>query len=106
MRTSPLAVHWRSLAAVALAAALVAAPGCRKGESEKEADPVVAVKVVTVARDDVAATVTVVGTVTPRNVAAVAPKIAAPIVEMAILKDRSVAAGQVIARLESRDLQS
>lgn len=99
LRASMAPVLCLSMLSMALAS-------CHGADSAAEAEPVVAVKVVKAERDDVSESVTAVGTVTPRNVASVASKVSAPIVEMAILKDRAVAAGDVIARLESRDLQS
>jgi multidrug efflux pump subunit AcrA (membrane-fusion protein) len=83
--------------------ALLAASGCHKGE-EAETEAVVAVKVVKVERKDVVDSVTAVGTVNAVAVTTLSPKVSAPIVEMGILKNHFVVAGEEIARLESRDL--
>jgi multidrug efflux pump subunit AcrA (membrane-fusion protein) len=83
-----------------------AAAGCHKSDEAAEAEAVVAVKVVKAERKDVSESVTGVGTVTPRAVATVSPKVGAPIAEMAILKDRVVTEGETLATLESRDLRA
>ncbi|MDX6613567.1 MAG: hypothetical protein QOD75_2753 [Blastocatellia bacterium] len=66
--------------------------------------PVVSVKVATAGKEAIAAPVSAVGTIFPREQATVAAKVSAQIKTMALLKDKVVKAGQIIAVLESRDL--
>ena len=66
--------------------------------------PVVSVRVAKVAKETIAAPVSAVGTIFPREQATVAAKISAQIKSMALLKNKVVKAGEVIAVLESRDL--
>src|SRR5215471_16699530 len=77
-----------------------------KGESEAEVTPVVSVKVAKAEKGSIAAQVVAVGTIWPREKADVAAKISAQIKKMALLKNKVVRAGEVIAELESRDLQA
>src|ERR1051325_9928207 len=75
-------------------------------EAESEVTPVVSVKVVKAERGSIAAPISAVGTIWPREKADVAAKVSAPIRQMALLKNKVVKAGEVIAVLESRDLQA
>jgi RND family efflux transporter MFP subunit len=75
-------------------------------ESETEVTPTVSVKVVKAEKGSIAAPVTAVGTIWPREKADVGAKISAQIKKMALLKNKVVHAGEVIAVLESRDLQA
>ena len=70
----------------------------------EETAVVVSVKVAKVERQPISAQVSAVGTLFPREKAEVAAKISAQIRQMALLKNRLVMAGEVIAILESRDL--
>ena len=74
--------------------------------TDKEIVPVVSVKVSTVEKEAIAAEVTAIGTIWPREKADVGAKIGAQIKQMGLLKNRMVKAGEVIAVLESRDLQA
>lgn len=65
---------------------------------------VASVKVAQVSKETIAAPVSAVGTIFPREQATVAAKISAQIKSMALLKNKLVKAGEVIAVLESRDL--
>jgi RND family efflux transporter MFP subunit len=65
---------------------------------------IVSVKVAKVGKETIAAPVSAVGTIFPREQATVGPKISAQIRSMGLLKNQVVKAGQVIALLESRDL--
>ena len=76
------------------------------GEHEAEVTPVVSVKVVKAEKGEIAAPVTAVGTIWPREKADVGAKISAQIKQMSLLKNKLVRAGEVIAVLESRDLQA
>src|SRR6185437_2987862 len=76
-------------------------------ESESEAaDVVVSVKVAKAEKGEIAAQVVAVGTIWPREKADVGAKVSAQIEQMALLKNKVVRAGEVIAVLESRDLQA
>jgi multidrug efflux pump subunit AcrA (membrane-fusion protein) len=108
-------VRQRNIVLVAGIGALVAAIfivliiwRARRSASEAEAEvtPVVSVKVVKAERGNIAAPISAVGTIWPREKADVASKISAPIKKMALLKNRLVKAGEIIAVLESRDLQA
>jgi multidrug efflux pump subunit AcrA (membrane-fusion protein) len=71
---------------------------------EEAVVPVVSVRVAKVEKQTIAAPVSAVGTIFPREQATVAAKISAQIRSMGLLKNQVVRAGQVIAVLESRDL--
>jgi RND family efflux transporter MFP subunit len=77
-----------------------------KTEAEAEVTPTVSVKVAKAEKETIAAPVTAVGTIWPREKADVGAKISAQIKSMALLKNKMVRAGEVIAVLESRDLQA
>src|SRR5256885_504135 len=77
-----------------------------KTEAEAEVTPVVSVKIAKAEKGSIAAPVVAVGTIWPREKADVGAKISAQIKKMALLKNRVVRAGEVIAVLESRDLQA
>lgn len=77
-----------------------------KPEAETEVTPTVSVKVAKAEKSTIAAPVTAVGTIWPREKADVGTKISAQIKSMPLLKNKLVRAGEVIAVLESRDLQA
>jgi multidrug efflux pump subunit AcrA (membrane-fusion protein) len=77
-----------------------------KVEAEQEVTPVVSVKVIKAEKASIAAEVTAVGTIWPREKADVGAKVSAQIRSMALLKNKLVHAGEVIAVLESRDLRA
>ena len=77
-----------------------------KPEAEAEVTPIVSVKVAKVEKSTIAAPVTAVGTIWPREKADVGAKISAQIKSMPLLKNKLVRAGEVLAVLESRDLQA
>jgi RND family efflux transporter MFP subunit len=77
-----------------------------KPEAEAEVTPTVSVKVAKAEKSTIAAPVTAVGTIWPREKADVGAKVSAQIKSMALLKNKLVRAGEVIAVLESRDLQA
>ena len=66
-------------------------------EAETDVTPVVSVKVVKAEKQTIAAPVSAVGTIWPREKADVAAKISAQIKKMALLKNKVVHAGEVIA---------
>lgn len=77
-----------------------------RAENEAEVTPVVSVKVAKAEKGNIAAHVVALGTIWPREKADVGAKISAQIKKMAQLKNKVVRAGEVIAVLESRDLQA
>jgi HlyD family secretion protein len=77
--------------------------GCGS-KQEPEAKPVVAVKVARVETANVPLAVSAPATVYPREQANIAARITAPIRELRARKGDNVAAGQVLAALENRDL--
>ena len=77
-----------------------------KTAEETETTPTVSVKAVKAAKETIAAQVTAVGTIWPREKADVGAKISAQIKKMSLLKNRIVRAGEVLAVLEARDLQA
>jgi multidrug efflux pump subunit AcrA (membrane-fusion protein) len=76
----------------------------RSSASEEATNVVVSVKVAKAEKEPIAAQISAVGTIFPRDKADVAAKVSAPIKRMALLKNKVVKAGEVIAVLESRDL--
>jgi multidrug efflux pump subunit AcrA (membrane-fusion protein) len=66
----------------------------------------VSVKVTKAEKGAIAAPISAVGTIFPRDKADVAAKVSAQIKRMALLKNKLVKAGEVIAVLEARDLQA
>jgi len=95
-----------SVVVLVLLVILVAVLKWRKSSaaSEKEAEPVVSVRVAKAEKQQIAAPISAVGTIFPREQATVAAKVSAQIKQMALLKNKLVKAGEVIAVLESRDL--
>jgi HlyD family secretion protein len=75
-------------------------------DADETVVPVVSVKVAKAEKEPIAAQVSAVGTIWPREKADVGAKISAQIKKMALLKNRVVRAGEIIAVLESRDLQA
>jgi multidrug efflux pump subunit AcrA (membrane-fusion protein) len=72
----------------------------------EEATTVVSVRVAKAEKQAIAAQVSALGTVFPRDTAQVSTKISAQIKQMPLLKNRTVRAGDVLAVLEARDLQA
>jgi RND family efflux transporter MFP subunit len=94
-----------AVAVIALLALLIIVWRWRNSSaSEPEASVVVSVKVAKAERKPISANVSAVGTIFPRDKAEVAAKVSAQIKQMALLKNKLVKAGEVIAVLESRDL--
>lgn len=72
--------------------------------AEEVSAKVVSVRVAKAEKQPIAASVSAVGTIFPREQATVAAKVSAQIKQMALLKNKLVKAGEIIAVLESRDL--
>ncbi len=87
----------------AVLASLVALLGCSSHE-EPEPRPVVAVKVATAALEDVQRTVHAPALIHPRQQAAIASRLTAAVRELQVRKGDRVRAGQLLARLENRDI--
>jgi HlyD family secretion protein len=68
--------------------------------------PIVSIKVAKASKEAIAAQIVAIGTIWPREKSDVGAKISAQIKKMALLKNKLVRAGEVIAVLESRDLQA
>ena len=108
-------VSWREnrgwLIIIALFAALafliILISAGRKNPEEEQADElVVSVRVAKAERGEISAEVSALGTIFPREEATVSSKLNAQIKQMALVKNRQARAGDVIATLESRDLQA
>jgi multidrug efflux pump subunit AcrA (membrane-fusion protein) len=103
-------LRWFSLVmALLTAAAIIVFVITKKktaAESEEEANVTVSVKVAKAERGPIAATVRALGTIFPKEQATVSAKIASQIKTMSILKNKQVKAGEVLAVLETRDLQA
>jgi HlyD family secretion protein len=78
----------------------------KKENPEEQEAVVVSVKVAKAERDSIASEVTALGTIFPRHEATVSSKIAGQIKQMALLKNKSVKEGEIIATLEARDIQA
>ena len=74
--------------------------------ADETTTPIVSVKVAKAEKEAIAAQIVAVGTIWPREKSDVGAKISAQIKTMALLKNKLVRAGEVIAVLESRDLQA
>ncbi|MEN3332097.1 MAG: hypothetical protein V7641_1462 [Blastocatellia bacterium] len=81
-------------------------PSKKAAADEEAADVVVSVRVAKAERGTISSEVTALGTVFPREQATISPKINAQIKSMALLKNKPVRAGDVLATLEARDLQA
>src|SRR4030095_261777 len=75
-------------------------------EEEEPEGATVSVQVARVERETITQESKALGTVFPREQASISVKVSSQIKSMAILKNRSVRAGDVIATLESRDVQA
>jgi multidrug efflux pump subunit AcrA (membrane-fusion protein) len=107
-RQRDLVVGTAAVALVVLALVVLIIWRWKGSAADKDAEvtPVVSVKVVKAEKGSIAAQVTAVGTIWPREKADVGAKISAQIKQMSLLKNKVVHAGEVIAVLESRDLQA
>jgi multidrug efflux pump subunit AcrA (membrane-fusion protein) len=80
-------------------------PG-KKQPAEEETAVVVSVRVAKAERESIAAEVTALGTISARREATVSSKIAGQLKQMALLRNKTVREGDVIATLEARDIQA
>ena len=101
-----VAVSAVAVVAVVAVALIWRARSASAPAGEEEAKPVVSVKVAKAERQQIAAEVSALGTISPRDTAQVSPKISAQIRQMPLWKNRVVHAGDVLAVLESSDLQA
>jgi multidrug efflux pump subunit AcrA (membrane-fusion protein) len=99
-----------AVAAVAIIAILAVVLIWRSRRADDAAEeteaPVVSVKVAKAEREPIAAQVSALGTIAPRDTAQVSPKISAQIKQMPLWKNRVVRAGDVLAVLEANDLRA
>lgn len=86
--------------------ALTAATGCSHQGEEAAAAPKVQVQVARVERADLAVTLRAPATVFARAQANLAARLTAPVNALLVKKGDAVAAGQVLARLDDRDLKA
>ena len=79
-------------------------PGCHSGESEKEVKPEVAVQTAVVEPHDVSQHITADAVLWPKAEAAITPKVIAPVAVWYVQRGSRVHKGQLLARLESKDI--
>src|SRR5262245_48451963 len=97
----------RNATVALLLALLVSLSACQKKvAADAEPEVVVSVKIAKVERQPIKAQASALGTIFPREQATVSANVNAQIKQMALLKNKSVRAGDVIAVLNSRDLQA
>jgi len=103
----PLWRRWRVQLAAALGVVIVIVAGwCwhRRGGEEETEPPIVSVRMARAEIGAIAQPIELAGTISARQEATISPKISAPIAQMALLKNRVVRRGEILAVLESRDL--
>jgi HlyD family secretion protein len=105
-RATIIAVSVVALVVIVVVAALVIRARRAASADKEEASVVVSVKVAKAEKQPIAQEVSALGTIFPRDTAQVSPKISGQIRQMGLLKNRVVRAGDVIAVLESSDLQA
>ncbi len=91
----------KAMLGVMVAAALLAGCGAKK---EPEAEPVVTVDVAPVLLSRIQRTIRADGLLYPRQQAAIAPKVTAPVRKVYVQRGAHVRAGQLLVELEDRDL--
>jgi multidrug efflux pump subunit AcrA (membrane-fusion protein) len=95
-----------ALLAVLIVVVVLLWPSKKQSAADEEAPVVVSVRVEKAERESIAAEVIALGTIFARHEATVSSKIAGQIKQMTLLKNKAVREGEVIAQLESRDLQA
>ncbi|MGA9769817.1 MAG: efflux RND transporter periplasmic adaptor subunit [Blastocatellia bacterium] len=101
--------NWLITVALFIALALVIiwlSAGRKEAEEEKAPAATVSVRVARAERGEIAAEVSALGTIFPREAATLSPKINAQIKQMALLQNKLVRAGEPVVTLEARDLQA
>jgi HlyD family secretion protein len=93
-------------AAIAMLAFWLFAGKKPSNAAEETEETVVSVRVAIADRQSIAAEITALGTVFPQKEATVSAKLAAPIKQMPLLRNKTVHEGDVLATLESRDIQT
>ncbi|MGJ5815575.1 efflux RND transporter periplasmic adaptor subunit [Paludibaculum fermentans] len=96
----------RNKTSILLVVLAVGAAACSKHEEEEAVKPLVQVSVVQVERANLAVSVQAPASVFAREQANLAARLTAPIRELRVHKGDMVAAGQVLARLDDRDLKA
>ncbi|HXR98610.1 MAG TPA: efflux RND transporter periplasmic adaptor subunit [Terriglobales bacterium] len=94
------------LVASAALAALLPLAGCHGSEEAKDAPPVVAVQVATVAQGPLEHWVRTQAVLYPLRQAIITPKISAPVSRFFVNRGDHVHAGELLAELENRDLKA
>jgi len=89
---------------VLLTMAMLGWTGCSGEPAEKE--PVVSVQVATVRRTDITQLVTAEAVLFPLHEAAIVPKISAPVLKFYVNRGDKVHQGELLAKLDARDLQA
>ncbi|MGH9140742.1 MAG: efflux RND transporter periplasmic adaptor subunit, partial [Vicinamibacterales bacterium] len=104
----PLWRRWRVQLAAAIGLLIVIVAGwCwhrRAASDEEGAQPVVSVRIARAEVGAMAQPLELAGAITARQEATISPKVSAQIAQMALLKNRIVHRGEVLAVLEARDL--
>jgi HlyD family secretion protein len=96
-----------AVAVIAIVAVVLILRSRKSGDAAEETEAVVvSVKVAKAEREPIAAQVSALGTISPRDTAQVSPKISAQIKQMPLWKNRVVRAGEVLAVLEANDLRA
>lgn len=91
----------KAVLGVVVAAVLLASCGSKK---EEDAQPVVTVDVAPVLLSRIQRTIRADGLLYPRQQAAIAPKVSAPVKKVYVLRGARVHTGQIVMELEDRDL--
>ncbi len=94
------------LVLVAGVAIIRLAKGGKKAEADEAGSIVVSVRVAKAERGAISSDVSAVGTIVPRQIAVVSSKLNAQIKQMALVRNKEVAAGDVVATLDVRDIQA
>jgi RND family efflux transporter MFP subunit len=106
----PLWRRWRVQLAAGIALfILIVAGWCwhRRGASDEEAaQPIVSVRLAKAEIGAIAQPLDLVGTISARQEATISPKVSAQIAKMGLIKNKVVHRGEILAVLESRDLNA
>jgi multidrug efflux pump subunit AcrA (membrane-fusion protein) len=105
-RTMLIAVSAVAIVAIVAVVLIWRSRSSSAASAAEEVSPVVSVRVAKAEKQPIAAQLSALGTVFPRDTAQVSPKVSAQIKQMPLWKNRVVHAGDVIAVLESSDLRA